>query len=766
MSFQTATLELGGTQRASLTKGMVSVGRTGSNCDIIIDDSSVSREHAQFLFENNQWYLQDLGSRNKTFVNQEAIPPHTPIALKDGLTVHFGFYATTFRLGAEADPASSTGGATMAFDVHAEELQKLFAEDQAAPKPKAAPKAAPKAPSGTDRSLQRPIFAHLDLHSVTNPVRYDITEVITGIGTDPAESELVIVDSMAADRHAEIRFQKGKRVTVKRCGGNSIKVNGRIVSEVPVQDGDDIEIGESRFTFRLKAFPEAEATKKKVSPVLIGVIGFLFLGILAMGGAYYYVQFVRPPKVDPDGPPRPMVQRDGDGQGTTADAPALTRESALEAITTRNYAQAIEMLKELAEDGDQGASLMAEQAEVLRQAVQSMNQGDFAQAHTTIASIPRGQPVWRAGEREIQNIERRFQAWLDETRTRLDRATAEKRWDDALDALEVLSRHDAERASLHEDLLAQIEVRSQVTAVYDEGLRQLRDPLKIASSAPEVLERATGALADIDAKLRENPDWEDSLGESRRRLRDLRAHADFMVRYFAFDGDTGWLAEFASVPGEDYERHVDIRSARQNLEGIAERYAESQRLLESIPRGSTPTRESFTALTRISDLYNEILSMEPRTEFRLGAVVRDQVRAIEETKRDQIRLRMQAEVTPDATRQGRARLLDRAIRNREKFFDVMRLFPEDVTKLEATDSRLQVLIDDPELRNAYRDARRGYATSMDDAVGLLMEGALAGDANILPHVDESIRRLRDSTLQDDETSQNRIDGLEKRLVGL
>jgi pSer/pThr/pTyr-binding forkhead associated (FHA) protein len=61
---------------------ILSIGR-GSECDIIINDRQVSRVHAQIrTTKSNQIFLEDLDSKNGTFLNGEIISE--PMLLKDG----------------------------------------------------------------------------------------------------------------------------------------------------------------------------------------------------------------------------------------------------------------------------------------------------------------------------------------------------------------------------------------------------------------------------------------------------------------------------------------------------------------------------------------------------------------------------------------------------------------------------------------------------------------------------------------------------------
>jgi hypothetical protein len=54
------------------TKVEVLVGRDPTS-DIVLDDKTVSTQHARFSYHHNHWWLEDLGSTNGTFLNQEQV---------------------------------------------------------------------------------------------------------------------------------------------------------------------------------------------------------------------------------------------------------------------------------------------------------------------------------------------------------------------------------------------------------------------------------------------------------------------------------------------------------------------------------------------------------------------------------------------------------------------------------------------------------------------------------------------------------------------
>lgn len=63
------------------------IGRHDENT-IAIDDGFVSGSHAELIFSNGGWWLQDLGSRNGTFINNQ--PARTRVRITNGDIIQFG----------------------------------------------------------------------------------------------------------------------------------------------------------------------------------------------------------------------------------------------------------------------------------------------------------------------------------------------------------------------------------------------------------------------------------------------------------------------------------------------------------------------------------------------------------------------------------------------------------------------------------------------------------------------------------------------------
>ncbi|HEX4203348.1 MAG TPA: FAD-dependent oxidoreductase [Ktedonobacteraceae bacterium] len=75
-------------QSASLT-----IGRAPGT-SLLIDQGTVSRRHAEIAYAHGCYVVQDLGSSNGTFVNEQALAPHSVRVLQPNDMVRFGRYVT------------------------------------------------------------------------------------------------------------------------------------------------------------------------------------------------------------------------------------------------------------------------------------------------------------------------------------------------------------------------------------------------------------------------------------------------------------------------------------------------------------------------------------------------------------------------------------------------------------------------------------------------------------------------------------------------
>jgi DNA-binding winged helix-turn-helix (wHTH) protein len=90
--------------QVGLVPGENTLGR-GPDSVLWIDDDTVSRRHARIRVENDRAVLEDLDSRNGTFVGERRLVSGAPVALRDGDRIRLGSFPIRFR--ASKSPSST-----------------------------------------------------------------------------------------------------------------------------------------------------------------------------------------------------------------------------------------------------------------------------------------------------------------------------------------------------------------------------------------------------------------------------------------------------------------------------------------------------------------------------------------------------------------------------------------------------------------------------------------------------------------------------------
>jgi pSer/pThr/pTyr-binding forkhead associated (FHA) protein len=101
-----ATLILATGEECELGSGL-SIGRADEN-DLVLDDTTVSRQHALVLESGERWFLEDRGSFNGTFLNGVRVQPGVRLPLRHGDRISFGSHAVVFSWPAGIDDIDRT----------------------------------------------------------------------------------------------------------------------------------------------------------------------------------------------------------------------------------------------------------------------------------------------------------------------------------------------------------------------------------------------------------------------------------------------------------------------------------------------------------------------------------------------------------------------------------------------------------------------------------------------------------------------------------
>lgn len=195
-----------------LNPGVNTVGR--ESADIVLQDPTISRRHAQITVEEGRLLIEDLGSTNGTAVGSTPVKPGAPGGAYNGDTVRFGNVTLTVSLpGGDARPLAL---------------------------------AAP-APAQADRG---PVVGRLVLADGSEVPLYSGLNTIGRRSTN----QVVLADAFASGSHATVEVTgDGSAVLVDVGSSNGTFVNGeRLAPNAPVQlaDGAEFTAGKTVLVYR------------------------------------------------------------------------------------------------------------------------------------------------------------------------------------------------------------------------------------------------------------------------------------------------------------------------------------------------------------------------------------------------------------------------------------------------------------------------------------------------------------------------------------
>jgi pSer/pThr/pTyr-binding forkhead associated (FHA) protein len=283
-------------RRYRLRPGLNTLGRQGT--DILVGESTVSRNHARLTVENGQVLIEDLGSSNGTKVGDQRLGPNQPVPATHGTPLKFGNWRVMLEVGgaqgstavAEKTTVVRPDDRTIVAPPTAEDKTMVgvpLADDKtvvgAPPAPEAAEpvaetiqaadtvltppvaeplvEAAPKPPAG-------PAVAVLRLTKGTGS-DISIPAGILTFGRKP-NNDIVLSDSYISGRHAEITTDNTGTYLTDVGSTNGTVVNGqKLVSHEKqlLLDGDEVQLGQNTYLFGLLETAEEETAVESAVPV-------------------------------------------------------------------------------------------------------------------------------------------------------------------------------------------------------------------------------------------------------------------------------------------------------------------------------------------------------------------------------------------------------------------------------------------------------------------------------------------------------------------
>ncbi len=225
--------------------GELRIGRQDGN-DLILTEGGVSRQHARLLVEGGQVLLEDLGSANGTYVDEERISEPTPLTPQS--QVLLGDYTLKLKGGGRA-----AGGARR--PAPRASSPDVGSEEEAPRATRAMPSVKPARPAGAALARrERPARG-----AAPAPAGVPVLRGLTGPWankTYPLKSKLVvgrappaavlIEDDSISRKHAEVERNAQGSVFVRDLGSaNGTLLNGERIGQEPVEvfSGDIMQFG-------------------------------------------------------------------------------------------------------------------------------------------------------------------------------------------------------------------------------------------------------------------------------------------------------------------------------------------------------------------------------------------------------------------------------------------------------------------------------------------------------------------------------------------
>ena len=223
------------------------IGRE-SSCFLQLDNREVSRRHAEILHSGREFFLKDLKSNNKTFLNDLPIPPDEKTLLKPGDLIRVGDFEIRFALpdSAEGDTLFDTTNSDI---LEVKMLKKLL------------------------RSLDHGSAPTLEIAEgpdIGRRFKLEGKSQEVTIGRDPA-CEFQIDSDVISRKHARV-VRKWDAVQIEDLGSrNGVFVNKERVRQKVLKDGDRIYLGTILLMFRnpqdlATDFPPAKKKEEKPPP--------------------------------------------------------------------------------------------------------------------------------------------------------------------------------------------------------------------------------------------------------------------------------------------------------------------------------------------------------------------------------------------------------------------------------------------------------------------------------------------------------------------
>lgn len=239
-------------QEFPLDGATISIGRTDEN-DIIIKNLGVSRKHAQITKENDEYFIEDMGSRNGTILNDKVISSKTKLSDQDKISI--GKHQLLFWRKEVLDPIALAASGNASHFYSPEETMRIGSmknkkiELPGFKNPSQEKNADPSSSQAKTRLLTQKINAGVEIIKggiKQSKVKFDRLLIVAGKG---ASADIRIKGEYEKD----VVFIISTRNTgyfISPPKGIPLTVNGKSIQDyIKLEPGDIIQAGETSMKF-------------------------------------------------------------------------------------------------------------------------------------------------------------------------------------------------------------------------------------------------------------------------------------------------------------------------------------------------------------------------------------------------------------------------------------------------------------------------------------------------------------------------------------
>jgi len=212
----------------------LTLGRLEGN-DVVLVEGGVSRRHARFFIDNDELWVEDLGSANGTFVDGERIS--SPVCLSDKAQVYVGDCEIVVHLNVPAAKDENTNPKAA--------VSQDWNDETVGPQKKAS-------------ALAKRQTVQAQLICVGAPADGKCFELVgTSVIGRTSDSEIQIDDTSISRRHAEVEVRADGSLWLTDLGS----ANGTAVNSEPIRkptvlsDGDLVQVGNVEMRVQIEGQP-------------------------------------------------------------------------------------------------------------------------------------------------------------------------------------------------------------------------------------------------------------------------------------------------------------------------------------------------------------------------------------------------------------------------------------------------------------------------------------------------------------------------------